>query len=81
MFDKTTRHAVAAALRKYVKIADLAQTTPFHVENGRDRNNGLRYLTVSRNRTPTEGVGEHSIEILRDARPRRREPFLSKETH
>jgi hypothetical protein len=55
VFDKTTCQAVAAALRKHVKIADLAQTTPFHVENGRDRNNGLRYLAVSRKRTPTEG--------------------------
>jgi hypothetical protein len=45
MFDKTTRHAVAAALRKYVKIADLAQTTPFDVKHG--RNGDVTGTTVS----------------------------------
>src|SRR5262245_15876227 len=81
VFDKATCQAFAAVLRKHVEIANLAKATPFDIEHGRDSDNGLSSFAVKRKRAPTEGVGEHSIEILRDARLRRRKPFLPKEPH
>jgi hypothetical protein len=41
----------------------------------------LRCLAISCKRTSTQGIGEHPIEILNDARPRGREPFLAEEPH
>jgi hypothetical protein len=81
VFDKATREALAAVLRMHVEIADLAKATPFDVEHGGDGDNGLHNLAVNRKRAPTEGVDVHSIEILRDARPRRREPFLAEKSY
>jgi hypothetical protein len=68
VFDKATCQAFAAVLRMHVEIADLAKATPFDVEHGGDGDNGLHSLAVNRKRAPTEAVGEHSIEIFRDAR-------------
>jgi len=79
VFGKATCQPFAAILRKHVEIADLAKATPFDIEHGRNGDNGLRCLAVNRKRAPTEGVGEHSIEILRDARKRRGEFFLAEE--
>ena len=81
VFDKATCQAFAAVLRMHVEIADLAKATPFDIEHAGDGDNGLHSLAVNRKRAPTEGVGEHSIEILRDARPRRREPFLAEKSY
>ena len=80
MFDKATCQAFAAVLRKHVEIAYLAKAAPFDIGHGRDGDNALRCLAVNGKRAPTEGVGEHSIEILHDAKPRRRELFFPKET-
>src|SRR5882757_5646151 len=79
VFDKATCQAFAAVLWKHIEIADLAETTPFDIQHCRDGDNGLRRLSVNSKRAPTEGIGEHSIEILRDARQRRRELFLAEE--
>ena len=67
VFDKATCQPFAAMLRKHVEIADLAKAPR------------LRGLAVNRKRAPTEGIDEHSIEILRDARKRRSEFFLAEE--
>jgi len=79
VFDKATCQPFAAMLRKHVEIADLAKAPPFNIEHGRNGDNGLRGLAVNRKRAPTEGIDEHSIEILRDARKRRSEFFLAEE--
>jgi hypothetical protein len=79
VFDKATCQALAAVLRKHVEIADLANATPFDIEHGRDGDNGLSSFAVNRKRAPTEGVGEHSIEILRNVRKRHGEFFLAEQ--
>ena len=79
VFDKASSQAFAAVLWTHIEVADLAETTPFDIEHGRDGDNGLRGLAVYCKRAPTEGIGEHSIEILRDTRQRRRELFLAEE--
>jgi hypothetical protein len=41
--------------------------------------NGLSSFAVDRKRAATEGIGEHSIEILRNVRKRHGEFFLAEE--
>jgi hypothetical protein len=80
VIDEAMCHAFAAVLRKHIKVTNLAQTTPFDVKHGRDSDNGLRRLAIRYKRTPTQGIGEHSVEVLGDPRQRSCELLLAEES-
>jgi hypothetical protein len=79
-FDQALKR-LSKALAGQLRRTRIIITSSFDVEHSGDCDNGLRSLAVNRKRAPTEGVGEHSIEILRDARPRCREPFLAEKSY
>lgn len=81
VLDETSCQAAAAVLRQDIEIADLREAAPFDIEQGRDGDDGLGHASLDCKRAPAGGIGEHPVKVLRDARWRCAEPFLSEEPH